>query len=127
VIQSGQETPANLAVAYYDRGFGYDNKHLYDQAIADYTQAIALKPDYANAYGNRGEVYNERGLYDQAIADLSQAIALGATAPDFDQRGNSYRNKGLNEQAIADYRAALRLDPNMQEAKDHLTQLGATP
>ena len=50
LIQSGRETPANQAVAYLDRGIALDNKGLYDQAIADATRVIALKPDNAVAY-----------------------------------------------------------------------------
>ena len=40
--------------AYYNRGFAYEEKGEHDQAIADYTEAIRLKPDYAEAYYNRG-------------------------------------------------------------------------
>ena len=47
-----------------------------DQAIADYTQAIALDPKYAVAYNNRGIAYCDKGDLDQAIADYTQAIAL---------------------------------------------------
>jgi len=35
VIQSGQETDENLAIAFSNRGIGYDEKGQYDLAIAD--------------------------------------------------------------------------------------------
>jgi tetratricopeptide (TPR) repeat protein len=76
LLQSGQETAINIPIIYYDRGNGYRNKGLYDQAIADYTQAIALKPDKANAYYNRGGAYEEKGQRDQAIADYRMALKL---------------------------------------------------
>ena len=40
---------ANYALAYYDRGVAYFNKHDYDRALRDLTQAIKLDPkDEAN-------------------------------------------------------------------------------
>ena len=42
-------------------------------AIADYSKAIELNPDFA-AYNNRGNVYNRQGKYTQAISDFNKAI-----------------------------------------------------
>ena len=46
------QDPKNAA-ALYNRGYAYDHKGQYDLAIADYTHAIALKPNYADAFINR--------------------------------------------------------------------------
>ena len=128
LIQSGRETTANQAAAYYNRGQAYRRKGLYDQAIADYSQAIGLKPDDPDAHIGRGVRYLNKGLYDQAIADFTRAIALKADyVIAYDNRGIAYEKKGLRDQAIVDYRAALKLDPNWQKAKDGLTRLGVTP
>ncbi len=48
----------------------------YQGAIADYTQAISLKPDYASAYINRGVVKSALGDKQGAIADLQEAARL---------------------------------------------------
>ena len=113
LIQSGRETSVGQAVIYYNRGIGYDDKGLYDQAIADYTRAIALKPDYAVAYDNRGNAFNSKGLYDQAIADHTRAIALQpGLAKAHNNRGVSYAGKSLYDQAIADYNQAIALNPD---------------
>jgi tetratricopeptide (TPR) repeat protein len=61
---------------YYNRGVAYAGKGLYDQAIADYTKAIELKPDDAEAHYNRGLEYEKLGQRDEAIADYRQAISL---------------------------------------------------
>jgi len=37
----------------------------FDPAVADFAQAIRLKPDYAEAYCHRGTAYNRRGDYDR--------------------------------------------------------------
>jgi tetratricopeptide (TPR) repeat protein len=113
VIQSGKETTANQANAYVNRAYAYTHKNLFDQAIADGTQALALSPNDPVAYNNRASAYRGKGLYDQAIADATRAIAL---KPDYKfayvDRGLAYAAKGSYDQAIADYTAAIRLDPD---------------
>lgn len=86
-----------------------------DQAIADYSKAIALKPDIAIAYIDRGLAYSKKGLDDQAIADFTKAIALQPYPADliaraYIERGSAYSKKGLDDQAITDYTKAIALD-----------------
>ncbi len=76
LLQSGQEAANNIPIIYYDRGNGYRFKGLYDQAIGDYSQAITLRPDYANAYNNRGIAYEHKNQNDQAIADYRMAVKI---------------------------------------------------
>ena len=47
-----------------------------DEATADFTKAIELKPDNGLAYFDRAIFYGRNGLQDQAIADFTKAIAL---------------------------------------------------
>ena len=113
LIQSGQETSTVVAAAYNNRGIAFTDEVLYDRAIADFTQAIALKPDADGAYINRGIVYDDRGLHDRAIADYTQAIALKPDDADgYFNRGYDYWLKGLYDQAIADYTQVIALKPD---------------
>jgi len=131
--QSGPKTNADLATALYDRGTSYDIKRLYDQAIADYTEAIVLDPNSVAPYNNRGVAYNAKGLYDLAIADETKAIALKPDAAEcYWNRGVAYQAKGRRDQAIADFRVALNLIPDKtngmyQDSMDRLKRLVATP
>ena len=45
-------------------------------AIADYTKAIDLNPNYADAYNNRGGVYHDKGEHARAIVDFDAVINL---------------------------------------------------
>src|SRR6516162_8015563 len=54
LIDSGEETPQVLAIAYNNRGNAYTTKGEYDLAIKDYDQAIKLKANYPKALNNRG-------------------------------------------------------------------------
>jgi tetratricopeptide (TPR) repeat protein len=58
---------AQKAKSYFDSGKTFHSKGDYVTAIADFTQAIRLNPDYAAAYNNRGNAYDNKGDYDRAI------------------------------------------------------------
>ena len=89
----------------------YNLKHL-EQALADYTQAIALDPKYALAYNNRGLTHRVLKHLEQALADYTQAILLDPKfANAYNNRGNTYRDLKHLEEALADYTQAIVLDP----------------
>ncbi len=105
------------ATAHNYRGRGYRRSGDYDRAIAEYNEAIRLRPDYHTAFNNRGLAYRYKRNYDQAIADYSEALRL---KPDYStayhNRGRAYRYKGDYDQAIADYSEAIRLKPDYSTA-----------
>jgi tetratricopeptide (TPR) repeat protein len=112
LIEAGRLPSENLAIVYYNRGNAYYAQQDYPQAVADYSAAIRLNPQYMNPYNNRGNAYRALRDYPRAIADLSQAIRLN---PQF---GDAYFNRALAyegqrdwRRAIADYGAAIRLNP----------------
>ena len=71
VLAKRPEWPA----AWRQRGFASTDP---SQAIADFTQAIALDPDDADAYAARGRAWLVSRQSAKGIDDLSQALALGA-------------------------------------------------
>ena len=85
----GEDPDFKLADAYNYRGNAYEHKGLYDQAIADFTMAISLKPSLESAYENRGNKYLRKALYDLAIADFSKVISLNS------RNVASYYNRAL--------------------------------
>src|SRR5262245_40781315 len=58
------------------QGQEYVKQADYERAIAAFTEAIRLKPDYQQAYTGRGLAYADRGQFDPAISDLEQASRL---------------------------------------------------
>src|SRR5215469_7095242 len=103
VIQSGRESSRAMAIAFNNRGNAYHDEKDYDRAIADYDQAIKLKPDYAHAFGNRGLAYAHKGDPDSAVRDYDEAIRLDPdNASGYNNRGNAYFDKGDYPRAVAD-------------------------
>jgi tetratricopeptide (TPR) repeat protein len=75
----------------------------YDQAIADYTKAIELKPDFADAFVNRGNIYGLNGLYDQAISDSTKVIQLKPNdAIGYNNRAWNYHLAGRDAEGLPD-------------------------
>ena len=68
--------PAHAFLALNDRGNAYDEKGDFEKAIADYSESIRLRPDYATAYYNRANSHNALEETEKAIADLDAAIAI---------------------------------------------------
>ncbi|MBF0507239.1 MAG: tetratricopeptide repeat protein [Nitrospirae bacterium] len=111
-ITSGQLSPEELAISYYNRGIEWRDKGDYDKAIADYSEAIRRNPQYALAYNNRGIAWRDKGDYDKAIADYSEAILLNPQyVLAYNNRGIAWRDKGDYDKAIADYSEAILLNP----------------
>ncbi len=79
------------------------------QAIAAFSQAIALEPGYAEAYVKRGLAYYRAGKYKAAIADYTRTLELKRYQADaYASRGDAYRALDDMQRAIADYTAALK-------------------
>jgi tetratricopeptide (TPR) repeat protein len=126
LIQSGQAT--DLSPVYVNRAGAYIRRGLSDQAIDDYTKAIALRPYEAPPYSGRCIAYLTKHHFDQAIADCSRAIAIRPDySPAYNNRGGAYESKGDRGRAIADYRMVLKLDPDNRSAAINLKRLGGAP
>jgi tetratricopeptide (TPR) repeat protein len=121
-IASGQYDGHELAKLHFYRAIGHDQKG--DSALADYSEAIRLKPEDAEFYNNRGGAWPGKGDYDRAIADFSEAIRLNphtdyseATRPHpkgaevYYTRGLAWLGKGDFDRAIADFSEAIRFNP----------------
>jgi tetratricopeptide (TPR) repeat protein len=117
VIQSGHETPQNLATAFNNRGVAYASKRQLDRAIQDLDQAIRINPSDALAFGNRGNYYAVKRQYDRAIQDYDQAIRINPNfAKAFYNRGRAYAYKRQYDRAIQDYDQAIRINPHEHNA-----------
>ena len=103
------------AQEWFERGFKLENNN--DEKIHCYTEAIRLKPDYADAYINRGIARRDEGDMVGAVKDYTEAIHLKPNdAVAYYNRGISLNEKGDMDGAFKDYTEAIRLKPNDADA-----------
>jgi Caspase domain/Tetratricopeptide repeat len=77
IIDRGQvKNGYSLAVAFTHRGQAYENKGDTDHAIADFSDAIRLKPSVAGYFAQRGGVEDKSGNVAAAQADFRKAASL---------------------------------------------------
>ncbi|WP_432809243.1 tetratricopeptide repeat protein [Pantanalinema sp. GBBB05] len=112
----------------------YRGTAYYAGAIRDLTQAILLKPDYAEAYLLRAEASSTDSRYidyDRAIADINQFLQLQPPNPQSNSdialaygiRAEAYRGISAYDQAISDATQALQISPELPIA--YLARAGA--
>jgi len=108
------------AEQYFEMGNEKQDNFDYNGALADYTKAIEINPNYSRAYVNRGDIKVLAGFEDYygAIADYTKAIEILkdrlTTRLDYIYASRAYakRSLGDNKGAIADYTKAIEINPN---------------
>lgn len=74
---------------YHNRGIELSKTKLKQEAIADFTTAIRMKPNYSYVYNDRGAAYASLGRYTEALSDFNESIRL---KPDY---GLPYIGRGV--------------------------------
>jgi tetratricopeptide (TPR) repeat protein len=68
---------------------------MHDRAIADFDQAIRLRPQAPDSYVMRGVEYAAKGEPNRAILDFGQAIRLSPNKPyTYLERGDAFAAMG---------------------------------
>jgi len=94
-----------------------------EDAIAQYEEALRLKPDYAEAHNNLGNAWmTEPDRLDDAIGQYQEALRL---KPDYAEARNDLGDAWLKvpgrlDDAIVQLQEAIRLKPDYAEAHNNL-------
>jgi len=83
-----------------------------DQAIAHYSEAIAMDVNYSEYYNERGNILFGLGRFEEALQDYAKAVELSPPYPEvWSNRGQCYRALARWGEAIDCYGISLDLEP----------------
>jgi tetratricopeptide (TPR) repeat protein len=81
-----------------------------DDAIAEFTKAVAMTPAYAPAFSNLGNAYRERGRLAEALAAYERALAID---PEYwvahQNLGVLYKQMGRLGEAVEHFKKATKM------------------
>jgi tetratricopeptide (TPR) repeat protein len=121
------------SVLLYNIAQVYASTGPYDDAVAYFTSAMAMDPNYSEYYNERGNVLLNMERLDDALNDYLKAVELSPPyAEVWTNLGQCYRLMGRMTEAIDAYSHALDIDPHQAlsmvgraEAFEALGQLDA--
>jgi tetratricopeptide (TPR) repeat protein len=118
-LESEELSRRDVAATKVNRGILQMHQRHYDVALADYEDAIALKPDLGEAHVNKAiaMLRIDQGQADAAIRSLSRGIELGTEEPEVAHymRAVAYEILGDAKNAYLDYKQAAELKPDWQD------------
>ena len=92
-----------------------------EQAVASYTKALQIKPDYAEAHNNLGAALSVLGKPGEAVASYDKALQIKPEFADaHNNLGNALKALGKPEEAVASYNKALQIKPDFADAHNNL-------
>lgn len=113
--------PANTiwdeAIDLVHRGFQFYKQGNLDAAVASFTEAIKIDPEFVDAYHQRGSIYRIRREYIAAVDDFTKAAELDPRpARHYLARGLTNLNRRDYNAAIADTTQVIKLNAFNAEA-----------
>ncbi len=121
------EVTSNNWLAHANLGVALGKEGKLNEALAQFSDAVAIRPDYADAYNNMGIVLAMQGKTSDAHARFSEAIRYN---PDHVNArynlGLILTQEGRLDDAAAQYAEVLRLKPDNVEARRALEDANRT-
>lgn len=101
------------ATQFFNLGVDEIQSDKYEQAIADFTQAIELDANFAAAYSNRCLVYIQLGDYAKAADNCTAALQRNPDNTEaYLNRGLAYYRLGKYQSAISEYTQVIKRNSN---------------
>lgn len=92
-----------------------------DEAVAQFKEALRLKPDLAEAHTNLGNALQRMGRLKEAVAEYRESVRLRPDlAEAHNDLGNVLPKLGQFKEGEAECREALKIDPEHPEAHYNL-------
>jgi tetratricopeptide (TPR) repeat protein len=107
------------AAPAYDRGEAAYAADKYKEAVEEFSEAVRLRPDWAQAHFALALSLTETEKLKEAIDEFKQVLKLTAKVElkilSYYNMGNAYADLGQYKEAIEAYQQAIKLNPKLSE------------
>jgi tetratricopeptide (TPR) repeat protein len=114
VTQNNWLVHNNLGLALMESG-------RLNEAVSHISEALRIKPDYAEAHNNLGVALGEGGNLNEAISHYSEALRI---KPDYAEAHNNLgialARQGRLQEAVNHFSEAVRVNPDFAKAHNNL-------
>ncbi|MDQ1639566.1 MAG: hypothetical protein QOF62_2905 [Pyrinomonadaceae bacterium] len=118
--EAGNDRQDKIAIGYFYLARAFADQGNYDQAKANFIEALKHNPNHGAAHLHLGYIYHFFGDDDSANKEFDRAIelygALIASNPKntdaYNDRGSAYSNRGNLEKALEDYNQVIQSQPS---------------
>lgn len=116
------------AGTYVNRGVLRMRRAEYPRAIADFDQAIKMKPDLGEGHVNRGAALIGQKRYAESLPAIDRGLELGVEEPAKAYYNRALAHEGLEDarSAYFDYQKALELAPGWAAPTEQLARFSVT-
>jgi protein O-mannosyl-transferase len=121
-LQYGSDA-RELAQTYNNLGVLFDQFGRREQALAEFSQAIALNPHEQNSLVSRGLIEREEGKLDAALQDFARAAQVTPSPLALYWQGRVFEDMGQFPAAAEAYRSVLKLAPNFGDTEVRLEKM----
>jgi len=112
-----------LAQTHNNLGVLFNQLGRRDEAVGEFTRAIALNPYEQNSLLGRGLIEREEGKLDAALQDFTQASQVARSPQAVYWQGRVFEEKGQFAAAAEAYRTVLKLAPNFGDTQARLDRI----
>jgi len=111
----------NCSIAHSGLGAFLLEGGKWDEAIAQYEEALEINPNYAETHNNLANALLQKGRVDEAIAEYQKALEINPNVAETHYNlGNTLLQKGRVDEAIVECQKALEINPNYADAHAYL-------
>ncbi|MCZ6679448.1 MAG: tetratricopeptide repeat protein [Candidatus Poribacteria bacterium] len=116
-VTQREKTMSRKAATANDRAIEHWQQSRFEEAIAQWEEAVQHNPNIAEIHHNLGNAYAHQGNIESAVESLKRAISIDPSLLEaYNKLGCIYYRQGNLDLAYASWNLALKVDPNFKEA-----------
>lgn len=124
VAEPLQPADAETALAAFYQAYALSQLERWEETVAPLNRAIELDKECKEFFNLRGVAHFKAGRYQEGADDFQAALTIDSGSPhDLANLGLCHKFMGNKTEAMDYLQAAINMDPSLEYAQEHLTEL----